>query len=353
MENYETILSRMQDEFTSLAGFSPDDASDIGIRLKVLAGEIFSLGANVEWLKNQMFTKTATGECLDLHASERGLTRKEANKSKGTLTFSRASALDYDVEIPQGTVCSLSGTEGIRYVTTQAATLTAGNLTVEVPAESELGGNDKNTGEETIVVMVTPPVGITSVTNEAAFTGGTDAESDDILRERILESYRNISNGSNKAFYKEEVLKYDGIHSASVIPTARGTGTVDIYVAGKGELASSDLISTIQNDISNLRELNLDVQVKSPTLVDVDVMMSITLKPGYVFSEVKSECQNAINEFFDNLSIGEQVIFAAIGHKIFEIEGVKNYSFNQGSDIDQLIDNDELAVIGTLSISES
>lgn len=353
MESYEEILSRMKEEFENLSGFNPDEASDIGIRLKVLAGEIFALSANVEWLKNQMFTKTATGEYLDLHASERGLARKEAKKAKGTLTFSRSSTLDYDVEIPQGTVCSLSGTEGIRYVTTEEATLTAGNLTVEVPAESELGGNDKNTGQDTIVVMVTPPVGITSVTNESAFTGGTNAESDDVLRERILESYRNISNGSNKAFYKEEVLKYDGIHSASVIPTARGTGTVDIYVAGKGELASADLISTIQSDISNLRELNLDVQVKSPTLVNVDVIMSITLKSGYVFSEVRSECQNVINEFFDNLSIGKQVIFAAMGHKIFEIEGIKNYSFNAGSDIDQLIDNDELAVLGTLSISES
>ena len=82
-------------------------------------------------------------------------------------------------------------------------------------------------------------------------------------------------------------------------------------------------------------------------------MMSITLKPGYILSEVRSECQNVINEFFDNLSIGEQVIFAAIGQKVFEVEGVKNYSFDAGSDIDQLVDDDELAVIGTLSISES
>lgn len=353
MENYEEILSRMQEEFENLSGFSLDEASDIGVRLKVLAGEVFSLSANIEWLKNQMFTKTATGEYLDLHAEERGLERKEAKKAKGTLTFSRESELDYDVEIPQGTVCSLSGTEGIRYITTEGATLTAGNLEVQVTAESEFGGSDKNTGQETIVVMVTPPVGITSVTNEAAFIGGTDAESDEVLRERILESYKNISNGSNKAFYKEEVLKYDGIHSASVIPTARGTGTVDVYVAGKGGVASESLISTIQNDISNLRELNLDVEVKSPTLVNVDVMMSIKIKPGYIFSEVRTECQNAVNEFFDNLSIGEQVIFAAMGHKIFEIEGVKNYSFDVGSDIDQLVDDDELAVLGTLSISES
>ena len=353
MKTYEDILSTMQEEFTTLAGFSPDDASDIGIRLKVLAGEIFALDANIEWLKNQMFAQTATGEYLDLHAYERGLERKAANKAKGVLTFSRTTALDYDVEIPQGTVCSLSGGDGIRYVTTQEATLAAGDLSVQVAAESESGGNDKNTGANTIVVMVTPPVGVASVTNESAFTGGYDAENDDTLRERILESYRNISNGSNSAFYKEEVLKYDGVHSASVIPTARGTGTVDIYIAAKGAVASESLISTIQEDISNLREINLDILIKSPTLINVDVILRITVKSGYLFNEVRSECVNVINDFFENLSIGEQVIFAAIGQKIFEVEGIKNYSFDLGSDIDQIVNNDELAVLGTLSISES
>lgn len=43
METYESVLKRMQGRFAELSGFSADDASDIGIRLKVLAGEVYSL----------------------------------------------------------------------------------------------------------------------------------------------------------------------------------------------------------------------------------------------------------------------------------------------------------------------
>ena len=42
MPSYESIVQRMQEEFEKQAGFVPDDASDIGIRMKVLAGELFS-----------------------------------------------------------------------------------------------------------------------------------------------------------------------------------------------------------------------------------------------------------------------------------------------------------------------
>ena len=49
-ETYESILSRMQGRFQELAGFPADDASDIGIRLKVLAGELFSACPNLDWL---------------------------------------------------------------------------------------------------------------------------------------------------------------------------------------------------------------------------------------------------------------------------------------------------------------
>ena len=43
---YDEILQAMTEEFTGLAGFSPDGASDIGIRMKVLAAQLYEL-----WLK--------------------------------------------------------------------------------------------------------------------------------------------------------------------------------------------------------------------------------------------------------------------------------------------------------------
>lgn len=352
MENYEDTLSRMQRKFTELTGFDADEASDIGIRLKVLAGEIFSLNTNIEWLKNQMFVKTASGKYLDYHAEQRGIARKLAVSSSGTLTFSVETALDYDVDIPLGTVCSLSSSDGTRYVTIEEATLKAGDLSVVVNAKSELGGKNTNTAQNTVKVMITPPVGIDSVTNATAFTGGYDAESDEELRLRLIESYKNIPNGTNIAFYKNEVLKYEGVYSASVIPLARGNGTVDIYVSGKGAKLDSNLIAAVQSDISKLREINVDVKVKSPDLVKVDVLLGLTVKAGYVFSEVKEECTEAINKFFSELHIGEQVIFAAIGQKIFEVDGVKNYSFKSNLDFDKVVDNDELAIPGTISITE-
>lgn len=352
METYEEILERMQNRFTQLSGFSPDDASDIGIRLKVLAGEIFSLNTNVEWLKNQMFANTAIGEQLELHAEERGLSRKLAVKSSGTLTFSRKEALEYDVEIPAGTICATTDVDGVRFETTESATLTAGSLSVTVDAQSVEGGEGHNVLPNKITVMVTPPAGISLVTNNVAFTGGVDEETDDELRERILESYKNISNGTNIAFYKNEILKYDGVYSVGVVPLARGNGTVDIYVAGKGEVLSEELISTIQTGIEELREINIDIKIKSPTLITVNTPVNIVVEDGYLFSEVQEECLKLINDYYNSLSIGEDVIFAAIGDKIFSVDGVKNYSFGSTVDYDRKISDDELAVAGTVVVQQ-
>ena len=221
-ETYEAILERMENRFQELAGFSPDDASDIGIRLKVLAGEIFSAYTNLSWLQRQVFPQTAQGTYLDYHAQQRGLQRKPALPSQGILQFSRETALPYDAVIPEGTVCAVSGENGVRFVTTRRAVLKAEEFSVSVPAQSEEGGQAMNAAAGAIQVLVTPPPGITAVTNPNGFTGGADGETDDGLRERILESYRSIPNGTNSAFYREFVLQYDEIYSASVVPRARG-----------------------------------------------------------------------------------------------------------------------------------
>ena len=40
MDTYDGILQRMREKYRVQTGHWPDDASDIGIRLKVLAGEL-------------------------------------------------------------------------------------------------------------------------------------------------------------------------------------------------------------------------------------------------------------------------------------------------------------------------
>ena len=68
MESYDSILKRMEDAYEEKSGCRPEAVSDIGLRLRVLAGEIYRAQEQVAWLKRQAFPQTAEGEYLDRHA---------------------------------------------------------------------------------------------------------------------------------------------------------------------------------------------------------------------------------------------------------------------------------------------
>jgi uncharacterized phage protein gp47/JayE len=346
----------MKEKFSELSGCQVNEISDIGIRMRVLAGEIFSALTNLEWLKRQIFPQTAENFQLDLHAQQRGLTRKKATKSTGTLKFMRTSPLDYDITIPQNTTCIALNCEGIsnqplRFETTQEATLKAGQLEVSVSAESQDSGAKMNVAPKTITIMSDPPAGISAVINLKEFTGGTDAEDDSQLRARLLHSYKNIPNGTNCAFYKNIALKHEGIHSVSVLPRERGRGTVDIYVAAQGSVPQPEIVQAIQKEITDLREINVDVQVHAATLLNITLNVEIEIKPDYTFSDVKETCENAVKGYFYSLKIGEDVRICAVGNAIFSIDGVYNYSFLGGLTLDKSVDKKQLAVLKALSIT--
>ena len=65
---YESVLKDMLAAYEAETGFVPDEASDISIRLRVLASQIHSAAETGKWLLRQMFFSTAEGEFLDRHA---------------------------------------------------------------------------------------------------------------------------------------------------------------------------------------------------------------------------------------------------------------------------------------------
>ena len=270
----------------------------------------------------------------------------------GSLTFLRDVPLDYDLEIPVNTICATNGTEPIRVKTTESAILRAGETSITVAAQSEIGGASQNVSARTIKIMITPPVGINFVINEDAFVGGMDAETDEELRERLIDSYKNISNGTNSAFYKSHALTYDGIYSASVIAKERGVGTVDIYVASKGCEPSNELIEKIQTDINNIRELNVDVKVNKAELTKISIAVDLSIKPGYSFDEIKINCENNITEYFNSLKIGDPFLVAALGNAIYNVPGVENYYILSSITTDRYLSSKQLATKGSVEISE-
>lgn len=348
MDSYDDIVKRMKDKFTSLAGYSPDDASDIGIRMKVLAGEIYSIGAAVEWLRRQTFAQTAEGNELNLRAQERGLSRKAPVAAYGTLTFQRATPLWFVASIPAGTVCSTAGNHPVRYITTRDAKLPQGSLSVDVPAKAETAGNAGNTQPGTVTVMVTPPPSLESVTNGAAFIGGEDSETDDSLRARLLACCAGASNGCNPEWYRQTVLQYDGVDSVGVVPRANGAGTVALFLGGKGCAPSADTVNQINTRLNEVREIGVCVTVAAAQTAAVDVTAAVTAKGGVSAADAKSASVAAVRDYFLNLGVGDPVVPAALVTAMFATGKLSDCQLTSAG---KAMAANQLAVCGSVTIT--
>lgn len=337
----------MKNKFSELAGYPPDDASDIGIRIRVLAGEIYSIQNAVDWLKRQSFAQTATGEQLEMLAAERGLSRKKAVAATGTLTFGVSSALWFSATIPAGTVCSTSGSAPVRYVTTEAVTLPQGSLKVDAPAKAETAGSMGNMPMGTVTVLVTPPSSIQTVVNAAAFTGGEDNESDDFLRARLLACYAEPPNGCNASWYRQAALQTDGVDSVRVVPRPNGAGTVALYLGGKGCAPSASTVQQVKDRLGALREIDVDLTVEAAQAVPVNVTAAVVAAPAAVAADVKTACTAAVQDYFLGLGVGEPVTLAGIGAKLYGTGMITDYSFTtEGTSMT----DSQLAVLGTTLI---
>lgn len=328
MRTHEEIYNSMKEKYAELTGIVPWEESDINLRMRILSGEIYSALCNAQWLKRQMFPDTAEGEYLEKHALERGLVRREAGFASGEVTFSVSEALDFPVEIEKGTVVGTGGEQPQRFETVESCTLETGETEVSVRVIALRAGREGNVMRHKVNVLVTPPAYIESVRNEKAFTGGADKESDMSLRERIAESFLNVSNGTNCAYYKKMATMVSGVASASVVPRGRGVGTVDVYIASQNSEASDSQVQSVQDLLSKLREVNVDVKVMKAQPRNVRLAPDIVLKEGYEFEEVSRKCEEALHDYVSTRGVGSNVLLTEIGEILHHIEGVKQYSLS-------------------------
>lgn len=315
-----------------MSGINPDDASDIGIRLKTVAGQLFALYSKCDWLLRQAFPQTANGEYLDLHAQQRAVTRKPAYKAEGEITFYRETEAITDVSIPAGTICSTSGENAKRFITTENAVLQTGSISVTVSAQAESTGKDYNCAANTVTVMVTAPQGIISATNEKEFTGGCDVEDDESLRQRLENTYSDISNGANTAFYREVALRHTDIGDANAVARLRGRGTVDVAVySSSNTLPSQTVIDEVAQMLNEAREVGTDVSVYSAQEIFTPIRIYVLASVGYSTDEVIERTLNAVSEFIKNIGIGKTLYLKDLHALVQSIEGIENYRISSPS----------------------
>mgnify|MGYP000053642115 CR=1 FL=1 len=350
MEELNAIYERMRAIFAEEAGFVPNDGCDAMVRLYALASEVQSLLAQADWVLDQSFPQTAVGQYLDYHAETRALTRLPAAKAAGVLRFSAPSAAVTDYEIEQGNVAMTSG--GVRFETMEKATLAKGETYVDVPASAVEAGASGNAIAGAIHLMSVYPVGITQCTNPEAFSGGSDEESDEKLRERVLASYKRLPNGANAAFYELRALSHKGVDAAVVIPRMNGIGTVGVVIAAPEGEPSQALLQQVQADLDAVREIAVDVTVLAPEIETVPVSAQMLPKTGVRFETAKIAAEKAVKALFTGALLGKNLYRSAISSAIFATGLVENVALLQPqADIPAAAKT--LCRLGALTITEA
>lgn len=347
MKTIEELYQQMLESFAGRAGFTPEESCDLSVRLYTAAAQLQALDIQADWVLDQSFPQTAQGEYLDYHAQMRGITRAPGTCAVGTLRFQTPVQPASALTIPAGTVC-MTGEE-VRFQTTAAAVLGTDALFVDVPAQALEAGSGGNVVAGAVCIMTACPVGITACTNPEAFSGGSDPETDESLRERILESYQRLPNGANAAYYEQVAMSHTGVAAASVIGRARGVGTVDVYIATEAGLPDGGLLEEVAQDLQEKREIAVDVQVLSPQTQQVDIALELDAGEGN-FEDVRLRTEAALRAFFSGHLLGKAVLLAELGALVYGVEGVKNYRFTAPAQ-DLEASDSVLPVLGELTIT--
>lgn len=268
----------------------------------------------------------ASGDALTMLTKAIGVVRLQPSKSRGNVTFS----IDPNTIIPKDFVVQTA--EGFQYVTDNASTSSGNSVTTAVTAV--LAGGEGNALAGEVNVIGNPQAGVKSVTNSAAFEGGSNKETDQSLRSRYYVSLS--ANGSGTAdSIRSILLSVAGVRAARVIEndteeTVKGNPPKSFhpYVLGGDEQAIADAIrskkplgiksyGSIVKESYDKGKNKYDIGFSRPNSVPVKVDISILTSTSF---ESESEAQIKDNviayiggtdskgNFYQGLSLGDDVI---------------------------------------------
>jgi uncharacterized phage protein gp47/JayE len=263
----------------------------------------------IDWLALQLLPDTAETEWLDRHGAiwlvnaDGSIGRKGATLASGTATFTGTI----------GAILPAASQISGGYITT--ADITMGSGPVNGPVTATVPGTVGNLDPGTSLNLVSPPPGIDSPLTVVEMDGGTETETDDELRARILQRIQNPPMGGDADDYVAWSLSYPGVTRAWSYPQEMGIGTMtlrflmdDLRSGNSGWPEPQDVLN-VQDYIDTVRPVTVkDFWVEAPLKQYVDVTIG-RLVPNT--DEAKAEIETSLQQMLLVRAAPGQTIFAA------------------------------------------
>jgi len=204
--------------------------SVLKVHARVFAGAIHLTYGFLTYMRDQLFVSTADSEYLDIHGNEYGITRQAPTAASGQAIATGTVG----TVIPEGS--EVASSDGVSYATTQDHTI--GLLgTVTITIEATETGADGNEDAGASLSFVSPIDGVDSAAIVASdgLTGGSDEETDNNYRSRILNRKRRVPHGGCEHDLESWMKEIAGVTRAWVFPLYNGVGTVAVAFVRDGD----------------------------------------------------------------------------------------------------------------------
>ena len=253
-----------------------NEGSQIRNLLESISVDIYHLESLENSLLRQAFITTATGGYLDLHGEGLNVTRGIALQAQGTVTFSISEPVNYLIKIPQYTRIVDTAT-GLYYETWTTVEIPIGETSIDCPVYSVVTGAGTNIPAESEFLFYDQNQfrGV-SISNDAAFTGGCDAESDEDYRNRLIET--KTSDGFGSLQYYKKLGRVKGVHDIALVPSE--THTAKVIVNGFQKPITDNLLATVTAQYTNEKNLiyshSFEVEKAQFTTIPLTIVMTVT-----------------------------------------------------------------------------
>jgi uncharacterized phage protein gp47/JayE len=268
----------------------------------------------IEWLARQLMPDLAETEWLDRHADiwlvgpDGSGGRKMATYAAGIVELSGTVG---GVVIPAG---SRLESLAIFYETTEEIVTLPDAVGIPTPVRALDPGAIGNMEAGETMSLMAPPEGANGTAVVATMIGGTDTETDDDLRMRVLQRIRQPPQGGAAHDYVRWALAVPGVTRAWCAPLEMGIGTVtvrvlfDVLRADDDGWPRQEDLETVEAYIDTQRPVAVkDFWVLAPVKQFVDVKIS-NLVPDN--TEIRSAVEDSLHEMFYRFAAPGQTIFA-------------------------------------------
>lgn len=317
----------------------------LGILGRAEGGVAHLLYGYIDWVSKQVIPDTAETEFLERWAAIWNIQRKPADFSVGPVTFT----VVVGSIIPADTI--IQRQDGVQYIALSDATVVGTVATLSVQAL--VAGDDANMAAGGRVTLLSPIAGVQSNGTVAAggIVDGADVESDDRLRERLLNRIQNPPQGGSIADYVQWGLEVSGVTRVWVYPREMGAGTVTVrFVTDDdpgGIIPSPAKVDEVYDHIEVKRPVTAELFVVAPIADPLDPQIAISPNTPAVQAAVIAELNDLMIR--DALPAGK-ILISRLREAASIAAGEDNSSFiSPTADVTHAAGH--IATLGTITFS--